>query len=213
MRVSTCFASREERRRTMPGDSIVSAPMATLTNAITIGAPPERVWPWILQLGAGRAGWYSYDRIDNGGAPSARRLLPECQHVVPGDVLPAVPGATDAFVVASIERPRDLVLTVPGAGGGSRVSWAYLLERQDRDRTRLTVRGRVSPGWLAPPGPSVPPARRIFIERVYAMMARMPRPLMLLIAGFGHRIMLARHLRGIRRRAEGELSPGGSGRP
>jgi hypothetical protein len=183
--------------------------------AVRLGcAPPERVWPWIAQLGADRGGWYSYDRIDNGGRPSATRILPEHQHVAPGDVLPAIPGATDAFVVASVSRPRGLILTVPGPDGGWCVSWEYLLEPQGRDRTRLIVRGRVSRDWLAPSRAS-PPGKPIFIERVQGLLARMPRPPMLLVARLGHRIMLARHLRGIRRRAEGELdrrAPARSGR-
>jgi hypothetical protein len=74
-------------------------------------------WPWIAQMDAGRAGWYSWDAIDNGGTPSARRVVPELQTVVPGDVMPAVPRATNAFVVASVDPPRDLVLTVPDGNG------------------------------------------------------------------------------------------------
>jgi len=106
MRSSTCLASRAEQRRSLPADFIVAEPMGVMTNAITIDAPPDRVWPWLVQLGAGRAGWYSYDRIDNGGVPSAGRIVPEYQHVAPGDVLPATPGATDAFVVASLTAAR-----------------------------------------------------------------------------------------------------------
>jgi hypothetical protein len=57
-----CTASSSERRQAMPADDIIAEPIAVLTNAITIDVPPERVWPWLAQLGAGRAGWYSYDR-------------------------------------------------------------------------------------------------------------------------------------------------------
>jgi hypothetical protein len=67
-------ASRAERRRALPGDSLVPDPMFTTTQAVTIGAPPERVWPWLAQMGAGRGGWYSWDRIDNGSHPSANSI-------------------------------------------------------------------------------------------------------------------------------------------
>lgn len=201
--ISTCLASRQERRRAMPADSIVPDAMATVTNAITIDAPPERVWPWLAQLGAGRAGWYSYDLVDNGGLPSANRIVPEHQHLAAGVVLPAIPGATDAFVVASLEPPLDLALTVPGPGGRCRASWEFLLKPQAHDRTRLIVRGRVSPRWLdAAPNDSASSKRPIPIERVYGVLAKMPRPVVFLAAGLGHRLMQARQLRGIKRRAE-----------
>ncbi len=73
---STCLASHEEKQRAMPADSLVLAPKGIVTHAITINAPPERVGPWLAQMGAGRAGWYSYDWIDNGGHPSASSIRP-----------------------------------------------------------------------------------------------------------------------------------------
>ena len=99
----------------------------TMTIEAEFDASPERVWPWLAQMGAGRAGWYAYDRVDNGGAPSAPRLMPECQDVAPGDILPAVPGATDVFVVAAVDPPRDLVLTVPLTPASSRSRMAVAM--------------------------------------------------------------------------------------
>jgi hypothetical protein len=179
----------------MAGDAIIAAPMFTVTHAITIDAPPERVWPWLVQMGSDRAGWYAYDSIDNGGRPSARRLVPELQHVAVGDVLPAVPGAEDAFVVAAVDPPRSLVLTAPGA------SWEHRLERIGSGRTRLVARGRVSLDWLAGAAAPPPPRPRL-IERVYRVMAHLPPPLLRVVAGAGHHVMEARHLRGIKHRAE-----------
>jgi hypothetical protein len=102
-----------------------------------------------------------------------------------------------------VQPPHDLVLTVPEACSGNQVSWEFLLEPLDHKRRRLIVRGRISQHW---PGSieerSRPPGRLIFIERIYAVLARTPRPLMLLVAALGHYIMQARMLRGIKRRAE-----------
>ena len=196
-------ASGRERRRALPGDVVVRSPMYVTTQAVTIAAPPERVWPWLAQMGAGRAGWYSYDRVDNGGRPSAGEILPQYQEVATGDVFPAIPGATDAFVVAAVSPPSDLVLAVPGADG-SRVSWEFFLEPLGHDHTRLVVRGRVARDWLARarrPAAGGPP---ITIERVYALLSRLPRPLLQIAAGFGHRVMQNQQLRGISRRATAE---------
>ena len=68
----------------MPGGDLVPD-AASATRAITIAAPAEQVWPWLVQLGYGRAGWYSYDWIDNDGQPSADRILPELQQLQVGD--------------------------------------------------------------------------------------------------------------------------------
>ena len=184
MALATCFATALEKRRPLPVDAMVPDPIFTSTHAITIDAPPEQVWPWIAQMGGGRAGWYSWDVIDNGGTPSATRIVPELQTVVPGDVMPAVPGAKDAFVVAAVDPPRDLVLTVPDGHGGNAVAWEHHLEPLAGGRTRLIVRGRASSHWLDL-ARAKPPAghRRIFIERAYAALARLPRPLLDRIRG------------------------------
>lgn len=197
-------ASPQERRRAMPGDAIVPEPMYVTTQAVTIAALPERVWPWLAQMGAGRGGWYSYDRVDNDGHPSARAILPEYQHVAPGDVFPALPGATDAFVVAAAQPPHELVLTGP-AGGTPRVSWAFLLEPRPDGRTRLLVRSRVSPRWLDGTGnQTAVPERRRLIEHIYEVLPHLPSPLLRTAAGFGHRVMQNQQLRGIKCRAEAE---------
>jgi len=203
MALATCLATRVEKRRPLPGDTIVPEPMFSVTHAITIDAPIERVWPWLAQMGSDRAGWYSWDAIDNGAKPSALSIVSGLQTVVRGDIMPAVPGAKDAFVVAAVDPPHDLVLTAPDGDGGEAVSWEHFLESLEGDRTRLILRGRVSPRWLDR-SRADPPAghRRILIERVYGLLARLPRSLLFGVAGFGHRIMEARHLRGIQRRAE-----------
>ena len=177
---ATCMATAAEKRRPFHVDALVPAPLFASTHAITIDAPPEWVWPWIAQMGAGRAGWYSWDVIDNGGTPSATSSLPAFQTLVSGDVMPAIPGANDAFVVAAIDPPRDLVLTVPDGRGGNAVAWEHVLDPLPGGRTRLIVRGRASTHWLDL-ARAKPPAgrRRIFIERAYAVLVMLqvpPRP-------------------------------------
>jgi hypothetical protein len=202
MALASCLATDTEKRRPLPGDGMVFEPLFTSTHAITIDASPEQVWPWIAQMGADRAGWYSWDVIDNGGTPSSPSIVPALQTVLPGDVMPAVPGAKDSFVVAAVEPPRNLVLTVPDGYGGNAVVWEHFLEPLDGGRTRLIVRGRASSHWLDL-ARAKPPAgrRRIVIERAYAALVMLPRPLLIGFATLGHRIMEARHLRGIRRRS------------
>jgi hypothetical protein len=79
MLAATCIPTSLEKRRPLPGDALVPEPIFVSTHAITIDAPPERVWPWIAQMGAGRGGWYSWDAIDNGGAPSATGICRRCR--------------------------------------------------------------------------------------------------------------------------------------
>ena len=206
--VAACAATAFEKRRPLPADPMVPDPLFASTHAITIDAPPDRVWPWIAQMGGGRAGWYSWDAIDNDGTPSAACIRPDLQTIIPGDVMPAVPGARDAFVVAVVAPPRDLVLTVPDGRGGHAVTWEHFLEPLDAGRTRLIVRGRASLRWLdlARAEPSAGRRRR-FIESAYAGLARLPRPLLVACAAAGHRVMEARHLRGIAWRSTGAAEP------
>jgi hypothetical protein len=65
MTLATCVATILEKRRPLRVDAMIPNPLFTSTHAITIDARPEQVWPWIAQMGAGRAGWYSWDAIDN----------------------------------------------------------------------------------------------------------------------------------------------------
>jgi hypothetical protein len=200
--MTTIEATHEEQQRAMPGDVLVPNPMFTATHAITIDVPPECVWPWLSQMGSLRGGWYSYDRIDNGGRPSADRILHEYQQLAPGDVLPCLPGATDAFVVEVVNPPFDLILTVPSAEGPV-TSWEHLVEPIEPGCSRLIVRGQVAHGWKLMARDAHTDGQQVaFIEYVYRCLGRLPDSLLIEIAGFGHRFMEAHHLRGIKRRAE-----------
>jgi hypothetical protein len=121
-------ATTHERTRTLPGDERIPAALDTLTHGVTIRRPPRDVWPWLVQMGAGsRAGWYSYDWLDNGRRPSAARILPELQHPGIGTIFPAAPGMTEGFTLLAIEPERMLMLGWPAPDGTPPVSAGFAL--------------------------------------------------------------------------------------
>jgi hypothetical protein len=134
--------ARAERGGSLPGDEVVPDATTESTHAIAIRASPESVWPWLVQMGRWRAGWYSFDRLDNGGVPSATRIVPELQALGPGDLVPTGPGRADGYRVERIERDRALVLT-SDAGPDLHVSWAFVLKRAPSGATLLLTRLRV----------------------------------------------------------------------
>jgi hypothetical protein len=147
-----------EEERALPGDELLPGAGAQLTKGITIHAAPESIWPWLVQMGCGRGGFYAIDLLDNGGTPSAREIHPELQELAVGQVIPATPGGTDGFEVLAIEPCRVLVFGgLFDAGAGKQipfvsprparywqVTWAFVLERLDRATTRLHVRARAA---------------------------------------------------------------------
>jgi hypothetical protein len=134
-------ADPHEVAATLPGDEIVSDPQYVATNAITIRAPAGAVWPWLVQMGAyTRAGWYSFDRLDNGGIPSATRIVPELQHLEVGDVMPTDRDGA-GFVVEALEPHRSIVLTIRDPD--ALTSSAMLLQPASDGQTRLLVRLRL----------------------------------------------------------------------
>jgi hypothetical protein len=147
-------ARPEEATRPLPGDELVEAPRYQQTHAVSIDAPPPAVWPWLVQLGQGRGGLYSYDWVENLfrlELHSADRIMPEFQHLGVGDVVRLVPEDWDAPLwlrVVSIDPERSLVLAAPGeraeamASGMPWPSWAFVLEPHGPDGTRLLVRWR-----------------------------------------------------------------------
>jgi len=130
----------DEAVRALPGDELVAEPKLRWQHAITIRARPADVWPWLVQMGCGRAGWYSYDGLDNGGVPSADRIVPELQQVQVGDIFPIRPQDEETFVVRLVEPERAVV--IGDAAGG--MSWAFVLEPVDEKTTRLITRVRAT---------------------------------------------------------------------
>jgi hypothetical protein len=179
-------AEPEERTKSLPGDELIRMPLAAITHAITIRRPPAVVWPWLAQMGATRAGWYSYDVVDNGGRRSADRIVPELQEVTPGTLFPAVPGATDAFILLQYRPEAFLVLGwVPALAAEPITTWAIVLETRDTHRTRLIERGRVRSPY-----------------RPYGL----PEALARWVGPIAHAIMVRKHLHGLAQRAEGTVA-------
>jgi hypothetical protein len=158
-------ATDEEVARPYPGADLIPNGNRAATMAVTIEAPPERVWPWLVQMGYYRAGWYSWDRLDNGGRPSADRIHAEWQEIKPGDRLTAwsPEGPMSAWEVAALEpgrflglrglsdlRLRQLDPASPRPSAYTEGLWGFLLKRLPKDRTRLVVSGYQTgrPRWL-----------------------------------------------------------------
>jgi hypothetical protein len=134
-------ATDEEVARAMPGDELVLDPSFCATRAVTIDAPPEQIWPWIVQMGYRQAGFYSYDRLDNDGIPSAEQILPEYQDVEVGDLMPLSRSAAARVTELEADRTMVLVFEVEGTWEGS--TWVWGLYPQGASHTRLVSRLRV----------------------------------------------------------------------
>ncbi|HET7243846.1 MAG TPA: hypothetical protein VFJ07_03355 [Streptosporangiaceae bacterium] len=106
----TWGATHDETSGAYPGDELIPDPAHSSTMAATLPAPPERVWPWLVQMGYDRAGWYSWDRLDHGGKPSADRIVPEWQNLHEGQRLNSMAHGRDQMTVAVLEPNRTLVL-------------------------------------------------------------------------------------------------------
>jgi hypothetical protein len=219
-----CRATPEEVRRPLPGDEVIPHPIGSAMNAITINVAPDQVWPWLVQMGCDRAGWYSYNFVDNGGRRSASTINPAWQHLALGDVMPCVPGARDAFVVIDFTPCKMLLLGVPvvtTAGGASKTpasvhtyysSWVHVLEEMPAHHTRLITRGYLGAVSLSPSTSDRPSLARFTTpsELLVTIILKLPRPVMAFIYRLGHFIMEQRHLVGIKQRAERQTPVGSS---
>ena len=204
------WGRRAEDDGPLPGDDLVTDVTTIETRGIDIAAPPEAVWPWLAQMGYGRAGWYSYDALDM-NHPSSGEILPSLATVAVGDILPTHPGG--GFEVRVAEAPHALVaysetelvrrqaaeakaesdasgpvnIQATGAFMGAAqptdfaASWAFVVQPRPDGTSRLVERFRVRFGEDDKPWLGV------------------TMPLM----GFGVFLMMRKQMLGIRDRAEG----------
>jgi hypothetical protein len=156
-------ASADDVRRALPGDDLVPGADVVMDRAFDLSAPPEAVWPWLLQLGKRRAGWYLPRSVERFVPPSRRGL----RHLDPalvaeahvGHVIPDWGGRNATFEMAILDPPHALVHTTKR--GTTHGSWAIVLERSDTlsgpsgpsgAGTHVQLRLRLSPvkrPWLA----------------------------------------------------------------
>jgi proline iminopeptidase len=188
-------ASDEEVKRPYPGADLIPGGQRGATMAMTIDAPPSQVWPWLVQMGCDRAGWYSWDRLDNGGAPSTQRIHPEWQNLAVGDHLASTPSGRVWFEVAALDPERFLGLRAsinlhdgrPFDPAGPRPSlyfdglWGFQLTELPGGRTRLVVSGYAS----APPR---------LLQRIADVLFWEP----------AHWVMQRRQFANLKRRSEGQ---------
>lgn len=140
-------ASACEVHAALPGDDLVPRAQYRTTRAITIDAPPQAVWPWLVQVGCLRAGFYSDDLLDNLGHPSAREILPALQTLQVGQWVPMSPldpTEVTAFKVHSFRTDQWLLWSKPDS------SWAWVLMELPGRRTRLVTRVRTRYDWSQP---------------------------------------------------------------
>jgi hypothetical protein len=171
-------ATPAEIAAALPGDALLPRAQYRSTRAITIDAPPDAVWPWLVQVGCLRAGFYSNDLLDNLGHPSATTILPELQDLHAGNWVPMSPAATPtertALKVHSFEENAWLLWAKPDS------TWAWLLTPAGSAGTRLVTRIRAVYDWRHP---------------LTALLG-------VFLLEFGDFAMLRRMLRGIKTRAE-----------
>jgi hypothetical protein len=192
-------ATREEAHRPLSYDHFVPSPLAQTTRAITIDAPPREVWRWLVQMGVGRGGLYTYDWLENLAdldVHSAEEIIPELQDLKVGDLVRLAPesmGAEAGWRVAAMEPGRTLVLHQPADPESGRPldrdnpklgnyygwNWTFVLGRAGDGGTRLIVRSRVDG------------APRLPIKLLYILLLEFP-----------HFVMERGMLKGIKKRAE-----------
>jgi hypothetical protein len=162
----------------MPGDATLPNAQFVSTRSITINAEPAAVWPWLVQVGCGRGGFYSNDLLDNLGRPSATTIVPDLQDLKVGQWIPMSPSSTStdktAFRVDSFDVESWMLWAKPDS------TWSWRLTPTTSGGTRLVTR----------------------IHAIYDWSHPLPTTLGVVLMEFGDFAMMRRMLRGIKTRAE-----------
>ncbi len=130
----TWGCTKEETNMTLPGDGLVKVINTDATHAITINRPAKEIWPWLVQIGAGRGGFYSYDFLENlvgCNLKSASSIVPEWQNVKQGDIIYLHPKA-----------PLMVSVLIPNESFVLGAVWGFHLKPIDKNSTRLIIRAR-----------------------------------------------------------------------
>jgi len=138
-------ATDEEIERPMPGDDIVGKPSFNATRAVTVNAPANNIYPWIVQMGINRAGWYSYDLLDNLGKRSSEKILPEHQNIQIGDLVPMSPDGKQGTWVKDFGK-NQWMLWWDQKGDSS---WAWGIYPEGENQSRLVTRVRMKYRWFS----------------------------------------------------------------
>jgi hypothetical protein len=147
-------ATEEEQFQAMPGDDIVDRPQMGSTRAVTVAAPPEAVWPWVVQIGQGRGGFYTSGWLQNGllrlKMRNADRIHPEWQELRPGDVIWLAPEGRPPPPITVRRVERDRLLLLGDRQPDLAASWCFALRPLEGGWTRLVFRTRAR--WKLGPG-------------------------------------------------------------
>jgi hypothetical protein len=147
-------ASAEELGASLPGDELVPSPRISYTRAISINAAPEDIYPWIVQIGAERGGWYSYEWFETNvlrcAISNADSIHEKWQNLKVGDPVKMCPGTSGPppYQVAFLEPGRAMILGHQENGDWIEV-WQFVLLPQDDGTTRMILRSRnAAEGWF-----------------------------------------------------------------
>ena len=135
------------------GDALLPDARYALDHGVDLEAPPALVWPWLMQLGCDRGGWYSIDALDHNHQPSVAKLLPEWRERAVGDRLALTPQQDSFYTVRAIEPERSFVVggQTDRMGGHVEMTWEWALEPVGADACHLAtrIRARGAPRWSA----------------------------------------------------------------
>lgn len=148
-----------EATQTLPGDDLVPAAVSQVTHGITIAAPPEKIWPWLMQIGQDRSGFYSHTRLENligAEMPEVHYLRPDWPPRTMGEVVwfgsPKRFKGQAKMIAAVVDAPRAFVMVsandwqeISSGARGTEGSWGFYVIPADASHTRLLARLRSGP--------------------------------------------------------------------